>query len=169
MPGLTPDAAFHDFFNPVQRAVRCLDSSARLGFKEVAEKLYVVSPGDGVPFAKGNATFKLFSWFNVRAIPYGDAWRVTTEQYIHEVRNHKGERIAAWHWHPKAPRSPIATPHLHVAADSPFCSLHYPTNRVSIEEVTRFIIEELEAEPANNAWESTLQTSEQLHRKHRTW
>lgn len=169
MPGLTPDAAFHDFLGPIQRAVRCLNAGSRLSYKGHPDKVYVVAPGDGVRFVQGNATYRMDNWFNVRAIPHKEGWRVTTEQYIHEVVNHNDERIAAWHWHPNAPRSPVKFTHLHVAKSSPFSTLHYPTNRVSIEEVVRFVIEEMGAAPATPSWEQTLRNSEDLHRQYQSW
>jgi len=46
---------------------------------------------------------------------------------------------------------------------------HIPTERISVEEFLRFVIEELRVQPIRNDWNDILKSNYQLHKKYRTW
>lgn len=170
---MTPESAFEDFAKPIRAATACLDANAHLNVKRVRERHILHSAADvGISMQRSGDRFQLDTLFHVRPIPMEKEpgrWRVTTLQYIHEIIDQHGKRLAAWHWHPENKRSHATFAHLHVAAGAPFSSLHYPTGRVTIEEVVRFAITELGIEPAHGNWEGPLQESEKRHRSYSSW
>jgi hypothetical protein len=78
--------------------------------------------------------------------------------------------VLAYHWHPNV--GPPTT-HLHLyqaSGAAPFLvKRHIPTERISVEEFLRFVIEELRVQPIRNDWSDILKSNYQLHKKYRTW
>jgi len=96
-------------------------------------------------------------------------WKVSTAEYVYELRDRNGKLVVGLHWHP-ASRSRVAWPHLHVPRDTAYNlgKLHPPTGRVSVEAVLRFAIIELEVR-ARRGWETAFERSERAFVEHRTW
>lgn len=77
----------------------------------------------------------------------GGLWRAHTTQYIHELSDAGGQRILAYHYHPRGRGTDTyPSPHLHVyapvlSAERRLEKLHLPTNRVGLEDVASLLIE----------------------------
>ena len=78
-----------------------------------------------------------------------------------------GRELAGWHWHPGG-SSPWRQPHLHVAGGR-FGECHLPTGRVSLEEVLRLLLAELDVRPLRDDWPAVLDEVEAAFREWRTW
>lgn len=100
-------------------------------------------------------------------------WRVTTRSYMFHVERESREEVLAYHWHPTT--SAIDSPHLHLgrsqlAYGGVFTAKsHLPTDRISLEEVVRYCITELEVEPQRNDWKEVLDDAEVRFKLHRSW
>lgn len=99
-------------------------------------------------------------------------WKVSTDEYIYTVGWSEGnarEAAFAWHWHP----SVRAECHFHVearlSAEFTLEKKHIPTARVSVEEVFRFLIQDLDVSPARSDWDEVLRENRARHETHRTW
>lgn len=174
MPGLTPQKAFEDFRKPIDEAVRCLHPSIRLRERWYAanKSVYLGSPqATGIPFKANNAPgYKLELQFQLNVVSCDEGFRMSTNRYIHEIKGPRSDvRVAAWHWHPDVKNSSVAYPHFHLPDKTPFSTKHFPSGRITVEEIIRFVITEMEAEPTNNRWAESLDESEALHKLHRSW
>ncbi len=105
-------------------------------------------------------------------------WKVRTKAYAYVVsvatrREPEPVEVFAWHWHPvRTPTRPY--PHLHVRTEHRLLglalkNLHIPTGRASFEEVVRFVVEELRAEPLRDDWNEIVAETERRFRQYRTW
>lgn len=174
MPGLTPQKAFEDFRRPIDEAVRCLHPSIRLfdHWYVPNEAVYLgSSQTTGIPFKANSAPgYKLELQFWLKVVDHGEGFRMSTNRYIHEIKGPNSDaRVAAWHWHPDVKNSSVTYPHFHLPKNAAFSNKHFPSGRITVEEIVRFIITEMEAVPVNNNWAERLDDSEALHKLHRSW
>lgn len=100
-------------------------------------------------------------------------WKVTTEAYQHALEDEDGREIIAYHWHPER-GSAYNYPHLHIgtgigASLGEIHKRHFPTGRVSLEDVLRLVIKEFGAEPARADWEEVLEETQATYEVRRTW
>lgn len=91
-------------------------------------------------------------------------WAVHTVNYKYELQVASGREIVAYHFDPD--RGRVRTPHLHVrglTAPLPLSKVHFPTGRVSIEDVIRLAITELRVRPRlpDGQWQSLLEETEE--------
>ena len=97
-------------------------------------------------------------------------WKVSTAGYNYEIHDSGQAEIFSYHWHP---RKGHRNYHLHLEAGSRVIELLHgralPTQRVSLEEVLRFLIVELKVRPLRRDWERTLEASQSRYEKYRTW
>jgi hypothetical protein len=99
--------------------------------------------------------------------PERGPWKVATRAYRYELADSQGRELAGWHWHPGG-SSPWRQPHLHVAGGR-FGECHLPTGRVSLEEVLRLLLAELDVRPLRDDWPAVLDEVEAAFREWRTW
>jgi hypothetical protein len=96
--------------------------------------------------------------FTVGRHHINDTWTIAPTSYRFQLNEEAGSEILAYHWHPDA-RSPITTPHLHVASTHPRFDLgkaHLPTGIVPLQAVIRCLITEFGVEPLRRDWERVL-------------
>lgn len=97
-------------------------------------------------------------------------WKVHTEQYIYSVGTTPSEddTVVAWHWHPDVREEC----HLHLYRDDeilgPMRKMHLPTQRISFEQVLRFLIVDLDVR-ARAGWEAVLDDCEKRFVTYRSW
>ena len=101
-------------------------------------------------------------------------WTASTVEYVYEVSDESGELIATWHWHPSTVQANDEAhwPHLHAygARDAlTLHKLHLPTDRVSLEAVVRFLIEDLGVVPRRDDWDAILKRHEAAFKLSRNW
>jgi hypothetical protein len=109
----------------------------------------------------------------------GDAgrlqYRAAVTRYVYRVLDLDDQELFAFHWHPVGV-SDVRTPHLHVSAaravslarqsGSPgldelnLGKLHFPTHRIGVGELVRFLITELGVRPRRPDWESVLERNQ---------
>jgi hypothetical protein len=91
--------------------------------------------------------------------------------YLYAVNDLDGRELFTFHWHPVGV-SPVRGPHLHVSAARPVAlstrpgssvaaelilnRIHFPTHRIELAELVRFLIIELGVGPRRSDWERVL-------------
>lgn len=189
MAGQSEYEAFSNYARPVQAALHFV-TRAKLGHinqnrLDIIQAL-TFEQDEPAPLRRRNGPYLLHLEFtqHYRIIkdesssdPLGP-YRVTTTGYYYSIADRRGSEILAFHWHPDAAQSARDEPHLHVkipvqskndpSLNDIFSGLHIPTERVTIEAVVRFLIEQLDVTPSGAGWKTALTESEAQHRKHRS-
>ena len=113
--------------------------------------------------------------------PKGDRYRVSTLRYIYAVWKDPHNCLIGWHYHPDL-EVPFA--HVHVydrkteeekkAGQKPFLlhNMHIPSGRVSLEDVVRFAITELDVLPDKKReqdWEQVLKDTGSRFEANKSW
>jgi len=97
-------------------------------------------------------------------------WKVSTKAYYYAIQNDKGEEILSYHWHPNVPPRYA---HMHLSQGSKVIGglrkAHFPTRRICLEEVLRFLVEELKVTPLKSNWDKILRDTQNKHEAFRTW
>ena len=91
--------------------------------------------------------------------------------YLYAVKDLDGRELFAYHWHPVG-LSSVHRPHMHVSSAQPvtlptrpattravelvLSRIHFPTHRIELAELVRFLITELGVGPRRQNWESVL-------------
>lgn len=105
-----------------------------------------------------------------RSRKFRSEWKVKTEQYIYSLGTGPAESdlLVAWHWHPGLREDC----HLHVYREDdllgPLRRLHFPTRRVSFEQVIGFLITDLEV-PGRIGWREVLDECQKRFEEFRSW
>lgn len=98
-------------------------------------------------------------------------YKVKTLGYIYAVGlgPSREDTIVAWHWHPE--NRPDCHAHVYAPHDllpEGLAELHIPTSRVSMEQVLRFLIQDLGVR-ARTGWEDAIADSEGRFLEYRSW
>lgn len=181
MAGASPYEAFEEFRRSIQKAVSCVNSQAHLwavnsnGYSP--GQTHAVTPEGGEPVnLAGERTLRLTSQFDYhieKAEGKRGPWKVTTEAYQHSLEDENGLEIVAYQWHPRN-ASAYTLPHLHIgtgigASLGGIHKYHFPTGRVSLEDVLGLVIREFGVEPVRDDWEDVLRETQAGYEDTRTW
>jgi hypothetical protein len=179
LPGKRPAEAFHAFVEPLQDALSCLAQAkvtVSAGGVNVAGRVHALTVNNDQSIRLKAKPLLLRVRMQYEIIqddrPDYGPWRVTTRGYSHEVQLTSGEAVVSWHWHPD---STVQEPHIHngstqLAADAVLSRRHHiPTDRVSLESVVRFCLDDLGVEPLRDNWDEVLTLRESMFKLHRSW
>lgn len=106
-------------------------------------------------------------------------YQAAVTMYLYSVQDLNGGELFAYHWHPVG-LSSVQEPHMHVSAAKPVAlpnrpenmhlpemvlsRLHFPTHKIELPQLVRFLIIELGVGPRRDDWESVLDRIEQSSR-----
>lgn len=169
MPGRNELAAWRAFKQPIERAVGCLDMTARLVERRFDDGLrFIASSREGISVTKA---LRLRFSMQLEPVQAEGVWRMTTRKYDYTISPSAAPAtvVFGWHWHPESRRSPIRYPHVHVPAATAFSTRHIPTGRVALEDVIEFAFADLGAVPAYAGAREVLDEVSAIHKQHRTW
>jgi hypothetical protein len=182
-PAKTPRAAQRRYVNFLQLSLSCLTKAVWIVAPHPSgrnEERALTLSDDPVRLKCGDDRELQFSasqrFVLIPDERYEGEWKSRTLDYIYGV-SMPGEdgdlELFRWDWHPMTTPA-REQPHLHVRGSEPELSipverLHVPTGRVAFEEVVRFIILELGADPNREDWKEILAESEARFKKFRTW
>lgn len=187
MPGRSPYDAFSAFVDPLTEALKCvatvkdavtpggktmlgrehglfLTGNANEGFV----KLKASTGGRRLEF-KAQMRYRIIEDDRKGFGPY----RITTRAYDYTIQTQDKSLVIAYHWHPTG-LSHVTTPHLHLGVsqlqhDAVLSEKgHYPTGRVTLENVIAVAIEN-GAQPLHSDWQEILHMCEAPHLRYRSW
>ena len=110
--------------------------------------------GDPVPFAR-RQNLQLVVVVLYSIVPASDnprQWITSVKQYEYAIENETGQEILAYHWHPNSRNTP-PWPHLHIGSAvlhanyKDLHKAHVRTERIALEDVLWFAINELKVPP----------------------
>lgn len=178
MSGRTQAEAVHNFLEPVREALSCLVVPAIQvggGYHASAEPHVMVLSGGEPVRLDGDLRLALTVQHHYRVVEAeGDAgpWKVRSAAYIYAVDDREGNELLSYHWHPlTTPDVPFAHLHFRRPAE-PYQQLlhaHFPTGRVSMERLIRFLIHELQVEPRRDDWPKVIERTNAQFEEWRTW
>ena len=111
-------------------------------------------------------------WLDIRHVfdtsQVAGGWVLASRAY-HYHAYLGGQEIIAYHWHPGV--TGFAAPHAHFKTLTNPVALwnaHFPTGRISLEEIVRLLVRELHVMP-RPGWERILDRTEQHFAQARSW
>ncbi len=174
MAAESPQDAAELFLRPLRRALSCITNEYLGGGYHPSRPTLLSFPNarnDGYIRLRSDhcqlQTQRLIEFrlsYNYEITEGADGWVAHTTGYNYAFQLDNGREIVAYHFDPRR-RWKVQTPHLHVrglAAPLALSRAHFPTGRVSIEEVIRFAITELRVRPLlpDNLWQALLEETE---------
>jgi hypothetical protein len=94
-----------------------------------------------------------------RDAPARRRWHVLVTGYQYTfVRRDIDQELLAFHWHPHVAEKPFPHVHLEAGLDirRDLVGIHVPTGPISLTDVVRFAIEELQVRPRRSDWQAIL-------------
>jgi hypothetical protein len=192
MAGQSPKQAYTNFLNPLDRALGCI-ARARLtrlpGTALVIDEEFPVAlkNGDPAPLRHPDGIYLTAQQrARIVRVPGGrEPFKAQTIEYSYSfavdvtVDNPGGTELLTFHWTPETTAPGEKTfGHLHLgsallASPAPILpktlsKAHIPTERLCVEAIVRFAIEELKVVPINPRWPGVLNAGEAMWRKYRT-
>lgn len=177
MPGKNPTDAFYAFQRPLQQDLSCVTNDILVtskGGRHDVDVIHSLTAADGPVLITGDG-HQLDIGLQYSIIKTGDsgkmAYRCTTKAYAYAILDAENHPLFAWHWHPFG-NSSYYEPHAHPFAIDPRLlpsRAHFPTGRISLEQVIRFAIDQLKVEPVRNDWDKVLSLNEAKFELHRSW
>ena len=163
----TPDEAAHSFAVAVQATLACItDRDVTYAWAQPLNqsRAIVLNEGDETPIGNG-LYLSVSHTYAVRQVA-SDAFAVSTGGYAYAIdSDDTGGEIYSWHWHPDGP-SACTWPHAHV--QQPLGD-HFPTGRVALEDVVRWLILEAHIDPIRPDWPDVLEANRAQYNELRTW
>ena len=172
------------FVNDIQEALSCV-TTERLSFAAYhpgkTHFIWLADENEPVQL-KGRFRLTMAIALKYSVVAHEKAeggWKVRTAKYIYEITDSQGGPLFDFHWHPDG-ESRVTTPHMHirpsikVAAEivdlyRAVTKAHIPTGRISLEDVLRFLVDELDVEPLRADWETVLSGTDERYRLWRSW
>lgn len=172
MAGSTLSEAFHNFLDPLKRAVSCVTPGQikHEGWPQDRDRRLALE--ETLPRGEHMRLSILQTYRLVKAEGERGPLKATTRAYAYILENADGRELVAFHWHPGG-RSSVERPHMHLGAgcgvDGPLTKVHFPTGRVSVEDFLWLAIHGFGAEPQRDDWEDVLTQSRDAFQTWRTW
>jgi hypothetical protein len=169
LAGRTPREAVDDFLEPLRQIVGCVTDEGFVARIRREGGPYPARFQDGFAILGRTGSrqpFRLTLTHSYNVLPPSGEqrlWTVGTAGWIYDLADSRDELISAFHWHPEN-SGRVARPHVHVYGDHDTVDLHklhFPTGRVSLEAVVRFLIEDLDVVPRRRDWDEVLDRHEQ--------
>lgn len=171
MAGKTPYQAVKSFLAPLQLSVSCVSHAViQHGGREYepnAGPYALVVGGECRLRRDPSLTLDIRMQYKiVEALGDRGLYKVTITAYMYIVDDHRGHEVFSYHWQPDAPE--VKFPHLHVEHPA-FKRAHFPTGRISLEEVLRLLITDFGVQPLKSDWNRILTKTHQKFATYRTW
>jgi hypothetical protein len=165
LAGRTTSEANRNFFEPIRLSVSCLTKSVIVASRPDDNDIRVLSVSEGLPFKiRSSQTYSFHIAMRYKIVEATGArgpFKASIVAYNYTL--HQGGH----------PNTKTKIPHIHLYAGSNVSAelfkKHIPTERISIEEVIRFLIEELGVQAIRTDWDSVLSQNLQAHKTWRTW
>jgi hypothetical protein len=177
--GATPEEAIYTFVGTLRQAIDCVTDAELVlhqGYHP-PESPHSLVLNDTQPVRLDGPPelwFKFLQRYRIveSPSPLGQ-WRVTTVAYYYALDGSDGREIVAYHWHPGQSQK-VTVPHLHLSGGAmvrhpAFEKVHFPTERIAVEDLLRFAIGELGVTPRLPDWQRMLNQTQQAFLAARSW
>ena len=105
-----------------------------------------------------------------------NGFKVSTKFYLYSIADENNNDLIGFHYHPELTEDPVPYPHIHAYADQDarFLSLnlhkrHIPSGRVALEDVVRWLIDEMKVTPIRDDWDTVLAEAKEKFTSNRSW
>ena len=173
MAGKNPHQAVQNFIRPINEALSCVTDERAVASGDDPSEAQALSFRHEASKLKSSPV--LFLTVNIRfhirqAKGKKGPWKVSTSAYYYGIQDSDRREILAYHWHPGVGPT---YPHLHfhsaTGSAKQLSKTHMPTKRISLEEVLRFIIEELGVKPMRSNWKDVVEGTQKRYENFRSW
>lgn len=173
-----PEKTFKEFRDSIrwliQKTLRT-PSHVRLGLTVTGLTAYLeFQRGDGIPTAiplKTNVGEVFFALYQLlEAVPESGEYRLTTKEYAYRLlpsAEPTADAVIRWEYCAAAPKDSWCRHHIQMPFSVPLGDgslnlnrVHAPTGWVTIEEIVRFLINDLGVPPASEDWPLAIAKSE---------
>ncbi len=167
-----PHEAAAAFTENLGRAISCVTNAVfdiRGGYHPTPTP-HVAALNSGLPVplagAAGLRLSVLLQYHIVQDSGSHGPWIIRTSAYSYTVWDRDEQELLVYHWHPDG-RSAVTVPHLHIgstalATGSTLVKKHLPTRRITLDDVVRLVITELDVVPRRQDWAMVLQETAQV-------
>ena len=180
MAGKTPPEAVRNFLEPLQHALSCVSQellTVRGGYHPSGTP-HALTLGNSPAILGRDRQFALKVIQHYRIIEHEGVrgpWKVRTVAYYYTVEEagESGREMFAYHWHPSE-RTAITFPHFHLYQGAgpmrdDVRKAHFPTGRVSFEDVLRLVITQFGVLPLRDDWAAILDQTQTAFEDWHTW
>lgn len=174
----TPREAYERYHDALMIPIRCLTSAHVVNNKHAEAGTEIFFAFSNNPVDLLGSPYSLFLLQRVKVIPHPrieGEWKVKTLGYEYAIELTKEKKeVIAFHWNSSVDNGLRA--HIHVGLTGKGQSLsnkhHIPSGRVSVENVVKFLIEELRVPPAKayrGTWNDLIEKALQKFNAFRSW
>ncbi len=174
LAGKTPHQAVRNCLEPLNVAVSCVTRDVLVASGSDLNKIESLILNKGLPSKLKSNPYLFLTAAMLYSVTKSEGergpWKVSTAAYRYGIHDSQQVEILSYHWHPQTTRQ---DPHLHLGSGSKVMNFlrrtHLPTGRVSLEEVLRFLIEELKVKPLRQDWNEMLKSTQSQYEQFRSW
>ena len=181
MAGKNPYEAVDNFLHPLQSVFACFTQAVldHRGGYDPQKQHVVLLPDDAPIQLKGDTEIDLYFSHRYEVVQTDDRergpWKVRSLGYRYRIDFRQGSaELVSYHWHPDGKWK---FPHLHVHPETAifapnFRKAHFPTQRISIEDVLETAVREFGAKPLarrEGDWERILREARARFMMYKTW
>ena len=178
MPGKKPSEAVREYIQPLQQSLSCFTNSVlrSSGPYEPDKVLVATFSGTTARLRTKNSEqlhLGFVQHFSIKSHLLG--YKIKTRSYYYSLEDKYGHEIVAFHWHPDSENGDVPFAHMHLghgAAErlrKELYKIHFPTARISFEEVGILLLDHFEVEPERKDAKDVLNANLELFKKHKTW
>lgn len=188
MSGSNPRDIADNFARPIQAALHCVTQAKlttpvpNLGERQIL----TFQHGEPVELRRHGDQARLFLQITLhyRVILVADeprereSLRVVADGYMYSIFDNRLREVLGFHWQPNPSSGTRAYPHLHIGSrvidtsdptfGKSFSSLHIPTGLIAVEDVVRFLIEEMQVIPLHDGWLQVVTENLEAHGQFRS-
>jgi hypothetical protein len=175
LAGRTPHEALDSYLTPLRQAVSCLTRAYLNHSGTAPERTHALVLESNLRGEDARWSMSVGQTYALVETddPERGPWKVSTRAYSYTLDDAEGREVLAYQWHPDGP-SPMKRPHMHFGAgagieQAPISGIHFPTNRVSIEDFLWLLLEEFDIQPSRADWRSVLHQTREAFEAWQTW
>ena len=172
-------AALINYTSEIQHIVSCVSDVVFNVIPKSADRHVLVCSSTGGFFpVKRQGGSRLFIDINqeIETPTTANDYRVSTKYYLYSIADGKQDDLVGFHYHPELDEDPVMYPHIHAYAkeDPRFKPLnlhkrHIPSGRVALEDVIRWLIDELKVVPDRADWDDVLINAREIFKSNQSW
>jgi hypothetical protein len=170
--------AINNYTSEIQKIISCVSEQVFYVYAKSASRQVLTSSAEG--YFRLTCTDNSFLFIDINQeidTPSADnEYKISTKYYLYSIADADQNDLIGFHYHPELKEDPVLYPHVHAYAndDKRFLPLnlhkrHIPSGRVALEDVIRWLIDELKVKPNRPDWDNVLKEARQKFIENRSW